>query len=128
MRKIILLAAIAVIAATAAVWSIVTFANPKAAFHVQSTEELAPVSPHEIMTHRWRGQRNVNWFTQRGRRKRYRHHHARSRSPIRFVGSAAPGGGDPDNRAGPRDLGALPHRMIFQAGADHEIRSARHLS
>jgi hypothetical protein len=49
MRKIILLAAIAVIAATAAVWSIVTFANPKAAFHVQSTEELAPVSPHEIM-------------------------------------------------------------------------------
>ncbi len=28
MRKIILLAAIAVIAATAAVWSIVTFANP----------------------------------------------------------------------------------------------------
>jgi hypothetical protein len=49
MRKIIVLAAIAVIAATTAVWSIVTFAKPKAAFHVQSTEELAPISPHEIM-------------------------------------------------------------------------------
>jgi hypothetical protein len=49
MRKIILLAAIAVIAATAAVWSIVTFARPKTALYVQSTEERAPVSPHEIM-------------------------------------------------------------------------------
>jgi hypothetical protein len=49
MRKIILLAAIAVIAATAAVWSIVTFARPKTAFHLQSTEERPPVSPHEIM-------------------------------------------------------------------------------
>jgi hypothetical protein len=93
MRKIILLAAIAVIAATAAVWSIVTFANPKAAFHVQSTEELAPVSPRDhdqtgqnppgrilgpsvltfYLAAAGRGQRNVNWFTQRGRRERYKH-------------------------------------------------------
>jgi flagellar basal body-associated protein FliL len=49
MRKIILLAVIAVIAATATVWSIVTFAKPKTAVHVQSTEERRPVSPHEIM-------------------------------------------------------------------------------
>jgi hypothetical protein len=48
MRKIIFLAAIAAIAATAAVWSIVTFARPKVAGHVQATEASAPVSPHEI--------------------------------------------------------------------------------
>ena len=48
MRKIILLAAVAVIAATA-VGSIVTFSRPKTAFHLQSTEERASVSPHEIM-------------------------------------------------------------------------------
>src|SRR5262249_24405389 len=41
---------------------------------------------------------------------------------ILFVGSAAHGGGDPDNRTGPRDLGAVLHRMIFQEGADHELR------
>src|SRR5262249_2412545 len=54
-------------------WSIdITFAQPKATFHVQSAEERAPVSPHEIMTKQggsfrsntgssrrcWRGQRN----------------------------------------------------------------------
>jgi flagellar basal body-associated protein FliL len=49
MRKIILLAAVAVIAATAAVWSIVTFAKPKTTFHLQSDEERAQISPHELM-------------------------------------------------------------------------------
>jgi hypothetical protein len=49
MRKIILLAAVAVIAATAVAWSIVAFSRPKTAFHVQSTEEKASVSPHEMM-------------------------------------------------------------------------------
>jgi len=61
MRKIIVLAAIAVIAATTAVWSIVTFAKPKAAFHVQSTEELAPVSPREIMIKQGRTLRVEYW-------------------------------------------------------------------
>jgi hypothetical protein len=49
MRKIIILAAIAVIAATAAVWSIATFARSKVAGPVQATETSAQVSPHEIM-------------------------------------------------------------------------------
>jgi hypothetical protein len=49
MRKVILLAAVAVIAATAAVWSIVTFSKPNPAFQVQSTEEKASISPHEVM-------------------------------------------------------------------------------
>jgi flagellar basal body-associated protein FliL len=49
MRKIILLAAVAVIAATAVVWSIVTFSKPNPAFQVQSAEEKASVSPHEMM-------------------------------------------------------------------------------
>jgi hypothetical protein len=49
MRKIIILAAIAVMVGTAAVWSIATFARPKVAGHVQATETSAPVSPHEIM-------------------------------------------------------------------------------
>jgi hypothetical protein len=49
MRKIIVLAAIAVIAATAAVWSIATFARPKVGGHGQTTEASAPVSPHDIM-------------------------------------------------------------------------------
>ena len=49
MRKIILLAAVAAIAATALVWSIVTVSKPIPALQVQSTEEKAPVSPHEMM-------------------------------------------------------------------------------
>jgi hypothetical protein len=49
MRKIIVLAAIAVIAATAAVWSIATFARPKVGGPGQATETSAPVSPHDIM-------------------------------------------------------------------------------
>jgi hypothetical protein len=49
MRRIIILAAIAVIAATTAVWSIAIFAKPKVADHVRATATSAPVSPHEIM-------------------------------------------------------------------------------
>jgi hypothetical protein len=49
MRKIIVLAAIAVIAATAAVWSIATFARPKVGGQLQATETSAPISAHEIM-------------------------------------------------------------------------------
>jgi len=53
----------------------------------------------------------VNWFTQRGLRKRYRHRHARLCAPILFVGFAANGGGRPDSRTGIRDLGAVPDRI-----------------
>ena len=49
MRRIIILAAIAAIAATTAVWSIAMFAKPKVAGQVRATETSAPVSPHEIM-------------------------------------------------------------------------------
>ena len=49
MRKMIIFAVIAVISATAAVWSIATFARSKVAGPVQATETSAPVSPHEIM-------------------------------------------------------------------------------
>ena len=49
MRKSILFAVIVVITATAAVWSIATFARSKVADPVQASETSAPVSPHEIM-------------------------------------------------------------------------------
>ena len=49
MRKMIIFAAIALIVATAAVWSIATFARSKVAGLVEATETSAPVSPHEIM-------------------------------------------------------------------------------
>ena len=49
MRKSILFVAIVVVTATAAVWSIATFARSKGAGPVQATETSAPVSPHEIM-------------------------------------------------------------------------------
>jgi hypothetical protein len=52
MRKIIIFAIVAVISATAAVWSIATFARSKAAGPVHATETPAPVSPHEIMVKR----------------------------------------------------------------------------
>jgi hypothetical protein len=49
MRKSILFVAVVVITATAAVWSIATFARSKVAGPVQASETSAPVSPHEIM-------------------------------------------------------------------------------
>ena len=49
MRKMIIFAAVAIISATAAVWSIATFARQKVAGPVQATETSAPVSPHDIM-------------------------------------------------------------------------------
>ena len=49
MRKMIIFAAIALIVATTAVWSIATFARSKVAGPVEATETSAPVSPHEIM-------------------------------------------------------------------------------
>jgi len=49
MRKMIIFAAVAVIVATAAVWSIATFARSKVAGPVEATETSAPVSPHEMM-------------------------------------------------------------------------------
>jgi hypothetical protein len=49
MRKMIIFAAVAVVVATATVWSIATFAKSKVAGSVQATETSAPVSPHEIM-------------------------------------------------------------------------------
>ena len=49
MRKMIIFAAIALIVAATAVWSIATFARSKLAGPVQAIETSAPVSPHEIM-------------------------------------------------------------------------------
>jgi hypothetical protein len=49
MRKMIIFAAVAVIVATATVWSIATFARSKVAGSVQATQTSAPISPHEIM-------------------------------------------------------------------------------
>jgi len=49
MRKRIIFAVVALIVATAAVWSIATFARSKVAGPVEATETSAPVSPHEIM-------------------------------------------------------------------------------
>lgn len=49
MRKSIVFVAVVVIVATAAVWSIATFARSKLAGPVHATETSAPVSPHEIM-------------------------------------------------------------------------------
>ena len=49
MRKSIIFVAVAVIVATAAVWSIATFARSRGAGPMQATETSAPVSPHEIM-------------------------------------------------------------------------------
>ena len=49
MRKMIIFAVVAVIAATATVWSIATFARSKVAGPVEATETSAPLSPHEIM-------------------------------------------------------------------------------
>jgi len=49
MRKMIIFAAVAVVVATATVWSIATFARSKVAGSVEATETSAPVSPHELM-------------------------------------------------------------------------------
>ena len=49
MRPMIIFAAVALIGATAAVWSIATFARSKVAGLVEATETSAPVSPHELM-------------------------------------------------------------------------------
>jgi len=49
MRKMIIFAPVALIVATAAVWSIATFARSKVAGPVEATETSAPVSPHEMM-------------------------------------------------------------------------------
>jgi hypothetical protein len=49
MRKMIIFAAVVLIVATAAVWSIATFARSKVAGPVEATETSAPVSPHDIM-------------------------------------------------------------------------------
>ena len=49
MRKMIIFAAVALIVATAAVWSIATFARSKVAGPVEATETSAPDSPHEMM-------------------------------------------------------------------------------
>ena len=49
MRKRIIFAVVALIVATAAVWSIATFARSKVAGPVEATETSAPVSPHELM-------------------------------------------------------------------------------
>jgi hypothetical protein len=49
MRKMIIFAAVALIVATAAVWSIATFARSKVAGPVETTETSAPLSPHEVM-------------------------------------------------------------------------------
>jgi hypothetical protein len=49
MRRMIILAAMAVIAATTAIWSIVMFAKPQVVGDAQATDTPAQISPHEIM-------------------------------------------------------------------------------
>ena len=49
MRKMIIFAAVAVIVAATAVWSIATFARSKLGGPGHATETSAPPSPHEIM-------------------------------------------------------------------------------
>jgi hypothetical protein len=61
MRKSILFVAVVVITATAAVWSIATFARSKVAGPVQATETSAPVSPHEIMVKHGKPLRAETW-------------------------------------------------------------------
>jgi hypothetical protein len=48
MRKIIVAAAIVVVAAIAAVWSISTLAKPKLAGNIEVTQTSAPISPHDL--------------------------------------------------------------------------------
>ena len=55
MRKIIVLAGIAVIATVAVVWSMSTFATPKIADKVEVSEASAPLAPHEIMVRQGKG-------------------------------------------------------------------------
>jgi hypothetical protein len=57
----------------------------------------------------WRAA-HVNWFTQRGWRKRYRHRYARACVPILSVGSGAHSRDHAVDRTGGSDLGAVPHR------------------
>src|SRR5262249_61312986 len=57
----------------------------------------------------WRAA-HVNWFTQRGWRKRYRHRHARACPPILSLGSGGSGGDHAVDRTGGSDLGAVSHR------------------
>ena len=61
MRRIIILAAMAVIAATSVIWSIAMFAKPKAVADVQATETPGQVSPHEIMVKQGRSLRVEYW-------------------------------------------------------------------
>ena len=61
MRKMIIFAAVALIVATAAVWSIATFARSKVAGPVEATETSAPVSPHELMIKQGRNLPVVYW-------------------------------------------------------------------
>ena len=63
---------------------------------------------HASATH-WRAA-HVNWFTQRGWRKRYRHRYARACAPILPVGSGANSRDHAVDRTGGSDLGAVPHR------------------
>ena len=49
MRRMVILAAMAVIAAATVIWSIAIFSKPKAVANLQATDTPAPVSPHEIM-------------------------------------------------------------------------------
>jgi len=60
----------------------------------------------------WRAA-HVNWFTQRGWHKRYRHQHARACAPILSVGPGAHSHHHTDDRTGGRDLGAVPRRMSW---------------
>ena len=49
MRRMIILAAIAVIVATTAIWSVAMFAKPKVVGDLQTTDTRPQISPHEMM-------------------------------------------------------------------------------
>jgi hypothetical protein len=76
---------------------------------------VCPLRPESGHT---RFSRSVNWFTQRGGASVIGIGYARSCAPTLFAGSDAPGGDHPNSRTGSRDLGGVPHRMIFQESAE----------
>jgi hypothetical protein len=91
-----------------------------------STGRMSPVARRR----RWRAANwhaaNVNWFTRRVPRKRYRQRHGRAGAPILFFGSTAHGRDHTDDRTGGRDLGAVLHRMRVDQGMTPALSSVRH--
>ena len=61
MRKLIVLAGIAVIAAIAVVWSMSTLATPKIGGKAEVSTAAAPLAPHDIMVRQGKGLPVEHW-------------------------------------------------------------------